>query len=87
MQRDSTEGELTMEEDSTREDDIIASTGSDIVRKTDGENSLTPEDEKAATVIQAGYRGFKTRKRLREELSTRSDTGKLFFTTVFTTFL
>ncbi|XP_014293050.1 myb-like protein X [Halyomorpha halys] len=75
MQRDSTEGELTMEEDSTREDDIIASTGSDIVRKTDGENSLTPEDEKAATVIQAGYRGFKTRKRLREELSTRSDTG------------
>lgn len=33
MQRDSTEGELTMEEDSTREDDDMAPTRSDIVSK------------------------------------------------------
>ncbi|CAH1392888.1 unnamed protein product [Nezara viridula] len=75
LQRDSTEGELTMEEDSTREDDVLPPTQSYIVRKIDDEDSLSPEEEKAATVIQAGYRGFKTRKRLREESSTNSNTG------------
>lgn len=72
VNRDSTEGELTMEEDSKEEDlgSVLHSNKEQELDENDkSENKIeTTESSKdnAAAIIQAGYRGFKTRKDLKK---------------------